>query len=453
MGERSISNNFDKGEMIVQQNMGIRIKGGATRNNPAKSFNLYARKKYGKSRIETDLFKDNFDINGTLITSYKILSVRAAYQEDRLRDNLARDLFFSRKGITTVDMKSSILFLNGEYWGLYVLQEKIGDDFIEKNYLVPRKEIVIAKDNQVEDGPEEEYVKFQEFCKEYALKDLSDDKLYKEIEDYIDIDSMIELFSTGIYIGNGDWPLKNDGEWKYLGEKKENNEYTDGKWRFIAYDFDYSMGSNTFNVGHPSTNMFNYAKRRASEIPVNLFFNLLKSNKNFQKKFVNVHCDFANDVFHYNKVYKLIKQYKTNYTEIITNSELRWWGWDFDIVLEGYAYFKSHYLKSLDSILVFFEERPKYTLKHLKEFIELEGDLVDLNIEIKGRGKIQINTITPTFTNGKWSGQYFSGIPITLKAIPDVGYYFREWLGSIRNTQPNIEIPINESTKLIAVFD
>ena len=116
---------------------------------------------------------------------------------------------------------------------------------------------------------------------------------------------------------------------------------------------------------------------------------------------------------------------------MITSSELRWWGWDFDTILEGYAYFKQHYLRALDSISVFFEERPKYNLKDLKDFIELEGDLVDLNIEIKGRGKIQVNTITPTFNNGKWSGQYFSGILITLKAIPDVGYYFREWLGSI----------------------
>ena len=50
---------FEKGEIILQQNLGIRIKGTATRKSPGKSFNLYARKEYGKSKIELDLIKDN----------------------------------------------------------------------------------------------------------------------------------------------------------------------------------------------------------------------------------------------------------------------------------------------------------------------------------------------------------------------------------------------------------
>lgn len=39
---------FEKGKVLVSQNMGIRIKGDSTRNNPGKSFNLYGREKYGK---------------------------------------------------------------------------------------------------------------------------------------------------------------------------------------------------------------------------------------------------------------------------------------------------------------------------------------------------------------------------------------------------------------------
>ena len=48
---------FDKGEICVQQNIGLRVKGRASRNHPQKSFNLNARKKYGKSTIETDILK------------------------------------------------------------------------------------------------------------------------------------------------------------------------------------------------------------------------------------------------------------------------------------------------------------------------------------------------------------------------------------------------------------
>ena len=62
---------FDKGKVVVQQNAGIRIKGGYSRIVPQKSFNIYAKKKYGKATIDTDILKDNYDINGKLITSYK----------------------------------------------------------------------------------------------------------------------------------------------------------------------------------------------------------------------------------------------------------------------------------------------------------------------------------------------------------------------------------------------
>ena len=434
--------------------MGIRIKGGSTRNNPSKSFNIYARKKYGKSNIETDLFKDNYDINGNLITSYKTLSLRSVYEEVRLREKFGRDLFYLRKGLTTTNMKISILFLNGEYWGVYIIQEKLSKDFFEKNYLIPSENIVFIKDNKIEDGPEEELEKFKMFCEEYSTKDLSDDNIYEEIKDYIDINSMIELFGTGIYISNMDWPARNDGEWKYIGEKNEKNEYTDGKWRFIIFDLDYSMGSKYRGSGSPGNDNFNYANRRNIESPVNLFFSLLKKNKEFQNKFINIYCDYANDVYNMDKINKLIEKYKEEYTDIMAYSELRWWGWSFDSILEGYSYFKLDYLKGLDSVIYFFEERPKFTFKHMKEFLKLEGNLVDLNIEIKGKGKIQINTIFPTFIDNKWSGRYFSLVPISLKAIPDKDYTFNGWSGDAQYEEYNIEITLtNNTTTIIANFD
>ena len=36
-------------------------------------------------------------------------------------------------------MEPIVLFINGEYWGLYLIQENFNDDFIEKNYLIPKK--------------------------------------------------------------------------------------------------------------------------------------------------------------------------------------------------------------------------------------------------------------------------------------------------------------------------
>lgn len=440
---------FDKGEIILQQNVGIRVKGGATRNYPAKSFNIYARKKYGKSRIETDILKDNYDINGNLITSYKGLSLRSIYDDSRIRDIIGRDIFHSRKGLTSTNMKFTVLFLNGEYWGLYILQERLSDDFIEKNYLIPGDNVVLAKDNEIEDGPEEEFTKFKNFCIEYSDKDLKDEKIYEEIKNYIDINSLIELFATGIYIGNNDWPGKNDGEWRYIGEKIEGNEYSDGKWRFMIYDLDYSM--NSYSV---STDSFNHALSRINRAEINsLFLSLLNNNTDFQNRFVNTYCDYANEVYNPEKVKKLLEKYKKNFIDLVPNSLLRWGRTNFNSKFEGFAKCKSNCLKDIDSIINFYENRPNYTLLHMKDFIGLKGNIVDLTIEIKGKGNVQINSIIPDIKNGNWTGKYFSRVPIKIKAIPQVGYNFKKWGGYIESIQQSDEIILFESQSIIVYFD
>ena len=444
---------FDKGEINIQQKMGIRIKGAFTRNYPAKSFNLYAREKYGKSTIETNLLEDNYDINGNLINSYKSLSLRNIYDEGRLRDKFGRDLFYSREGLTSSNMRISILFLNGEYWGLYLIQEKLDDDFISQNYLIPSNNVVIAKDSKIEDGPLEEYEKFQIFCADNYLRNLSDANLYKEINDIIDINSMIELFATGIYISNLDWPMKNDGEWKYFGDPIEGNKFSDGKWRFIIFDLDYSMGADFFWPGSPDMNNFWEIEKKKRGVPVNLFVYLLKNNIDFQNKFVNIFCDYGNDVYNIEKINELIEKYREECTDLIANSELRWSYQVFNSYLEGYAYYKTKYFKALDSLFDFFSQRPKFVYQQMKDYIKLKGDLVDLTIEIKGRGKIKINSITPKIVNGKWTGKYFTGIPITIKAIPEYGYTFKEWSGDIQSIQQSNEIILSESQTIIAVFE
>ena len=447
---------FDKGEKIVEQKVGIRIKGTATRKMPGKSFNIFARKKYGKKNIKFNLLKDNFDIKGNLITSYKSLSLRNVYEESKLRDKVVSDLFYSRrKNLSFAKMIKSILFFNGEYWGLYLIQEKIDNDFISNNYLIPSENITYAKNNQFEDGIKEVVYDFQEFGRNYSKINLSDEKIYEEIEKKIDLNSLLELFATNLYILNLDWPGRNDGEWKNHAEIQEGNEYSDGRWRFIGYDFDITLGIEFPGIENPlEYNNFLHLleSNRLKQTPVNLFVGLLKNNTIFRNRFINIYCDYANDVYDMEKVNKLIEEYREEFTDLMAYSELRWSEEKFDSILEGYSFYKTKYLKTLNSLLNFFDQRPKITLQHMKEFLEIKGNLVDLNIEIRGKGKVQINTIIPIFNDNKWKGKYFSGIPINIKAIPDPDIHFNEWIGYEPSNKENIEIILFEPQTIICVF-
>jgi hypothetical protein len=433
---------FDKGKILVQQNVGIRIKGNYSRIAPQKSFNIYAKKKYGNSTIETNILEDNYDINGNLITSYKSLSFRAVYDSSRIRDPIGTDLFYSRKDLTTVNHHPSIMFLNGEYWGAYYIQEKLTDDFIEKNYLIKKKDVALLKDNELEEGKEEELTKFKEFCKEYIKKDLANKEIYEEVKKFIDVNSFIELYAGEIYISNNDWPGKNDGEWRNTGKEIEGNEYSDGKWRFIMIDIDYSMNISSVNVDR-----FNYTQNlmHLAEVTT-FFFYLLKNNSDFRNQFINVFCDYANEVCNPIKVNKVLEKYKEyNYAENLRDSIVRWYRAPPNITTLDY-------IRLIDSIGDFFKNRRKFALQHMKDFLQLNGTIVNLTIKTNGKGKIQINSIIPDLIDDVWTGQYFTEIPITIKAIPDNGYDFKEWSGYDKLTKQSEEIILSESKEITATF-
>ena len=91
-------------------------------------------------------------------------------------------------------------------------------------------------------------------------------------------------------------------------------------------------------------------------------------------------------------------------------------------------------------------------LPHIKNYLKLRGNPVNLTIEIQGKGKIQVNSILAKFKNSKWTGIYFSLIPIDIKAIPDKGYIFKKWDGYIHSIQQKEEIVLFNSSIIYAIF-
>ena len=455
--ERDATVSFiEKGKLILQQEIGIRLKGSSTRNSPQKSFDLIARKKYGKKYFEYKFFEENKDLNGEIIEKYDTVTLRGTYGDERLRDKLGRDIVYDRKSVTTTWMKNCILFLNGEYWGMYELMEKLTPLFFEQHYGVKEKNLVILKENEIDEGPQEECDNYLSMAEQYSLSDLSNSKNYKELEQFFDMDSFAEHYAIGLYLGTWDWPLQNSGIWKNMGNKNEGNEYTDGKWRFLTYDLDFSMGLTFENYGgvegYQYDNFRHIERRRGNTIPTNIFISLLRKNDIFRKKFINLYCDFANEVMKKEKIDLILNDYRETVTWMFANGKVRWWGADFANKLDGYAYNKNQFENNvLRKIETFFEERGINTLQHMKEFLNLREELVELNIIMKGNGKIKINTIMPNFKEGKWRGKYFTNIPLNISCISENNNEFNGWSGDISSNDKEITILLNKSTTTIEV--
>ena len=448
---------FENGKMILQQNVGIRIRGFSTKMQAGKSFNVYAKKRFGEKTIKNTLFKDNYDKKNKLITKYKSIALRNIFSEERTKDEIGNILLFGREFQSISDTRKSMLFLNGEYWGFYIIIEKFSESYFESHYDVPKEKVTLIKEGELSNGEESELPLYNNFFDEYSKKDVLDEKIYEEINNFIDLDSLIEHFVIGIYIGTADWPGHNDGVWRYNGEKIDNNPYSDGRWRYISFDFDYSMGYSIAMWGQTPTeepyevnNLKNLERNKRA--PTNLFLALLK-NEDFRNKYILRFCDFINGIFNLDRVDLLLNDYKDNYLDMLADSKVRWKGYDYENELEAFATFKNNFVKNFDDIRKFYEERPKYALEHMKEYLELDSELQEITITKKGEGKIKINSITPDFKDGKWVGKYFSDIPITITAIPSEKSEFKGWSGDIKSKEKTITIELNEETEINADFE
>ena len=365
---------FENGKVTLEQDVGIRIKGSSTRNGPQKNFNVYAREKYGNDKIKSStLFPKNNDINGKQITEYNSISLRGINDETRVRDQFSISLIKDLKSQTTYENKNGVLFLNGEFWGMYVITEKFSNQFFESHYGIPKKDIIFIKEQDIKEGTPEEYNTLINFMDLYSQKDLSDEKNYQEVSNVMDIDSLIDHYAINLYLATFDWPNHNFGLWKNNGDKIDGNEYSDGKWRFMTYDLDYTVGKTYADFGGVEGfqyDMFKHMDSGKKEQPTTLFVALLKNNE-FKTKFKKVFEEYSKSIFSTDKTNSLIQEYSSKVTDLIGYTQSRWWGFFGGSRLENIAYAKNNYQTTvLPQMKKFFEERAKYALQQMNNYIK-----------------------------------------------------------------------------------
>lgn len=300
---------LENGDFTISQDCGMRIHGYGGRTNMYKSFNIYARSCYGNQYFTDPLF-DNVPKTKSFILKYD----RYSAENERFRDGFLQSLVKDRD-ITTQEYEQCILFINGEYMNEYSLMEKYSDDYFEAHYGVNKDNVTIIKDDTLEAGSIDDYNELKNFAK---TKDLSNNKNYESFCKLVDIQSLIDFYAIEIYINNFDFSYrKNYLLWKT--DTKENNNYGDGKWRWILYDLDVcatsmTMARNDVRITYDyKFDTFTGDFLFAGDLKDDIFFSNLMKNKNFREAFEKSFKEIANNNFNYQNVISKAKL-EYNYT-------------------------------------------------------------------------------------------------------------------------------------------
>ena len=233
---------FDsEGNSLISQDCGIRIQGGWSRADYQKSFRLYARNDYGKNSFDT-VFWDSFtDVNGEAITSCKTFVLRNGGNDanySKFKDMMIQNMV-SGRGVETQQGTACVLFIDGEYWGLYTLQSDYSDRYFADRYNVAKSNVVMYKNDELSEGEAEDEKLFNDMYKFITENDMSIEENYRKACAMIDMDNLVEYAATEMYIFNDDWPQNNYACWR-TRTIEQGNSYADGRWRFVLFDTESS---------------------------------------------------------------------------------------------------------------------------------------------------------------------------------------------------------------------
>ncbi len=139
--------------------------------------------------------------------------------------------------------------------------------------------VVMFKEGEMDEGQEGDEALYEELWS-YANKDFTKASVYEEFCMIMDIDSFADYYATEIYIANSDWnPEKNYLVWR-ARTTDATNPYADGKWRYLLFDTEYSMG--LYNESNNQATENSYQRTLQQD---KLFAAVIK-NSGFRQKFI-----------------------------------------------------------------------------------------------------------------------------------------------------------------------
>ncbi len=389
-------------QRVFHSNLGFKIFGGMSRIFPQKSFSLYASSsRYGSKYIRHQLFPEKEQ------KKYKRLILRNSgsdFGETHFRDalitSLGKDI-----GLEVQAYRPSIVFINGDYWGIYNMREKLTRHYIAENFGYDKDSInLIEHRKDVNAGTRKSYDAMRIFM---GKNSLASQENFDHVSSIMDVENFMEYEILQIYIDNQDA----GGNIKFWQPQVEG-----GKWRWILFDTDFGLG-HYGRDGYKNNSLEFHTKPNGPAWPnppwSTLNLRSLLQNKAFQKQFVNRFLDRLNYTF--DSTY-ILPRMDSMIAVIRPELPRHWARWDLKA---------SRWQKEVERIRSFVRLRPPFMREFLQAKFPYVGAEVALEVQVDSGGQVLLNQVIPIASAFK--GVYFKNLPVQLEAQPNFGFLFSHW--------------------------
>lgn len=381
-----------------------------------------------------------------------------------VRDEYIQHL--ARKGGMKLDTRANervILFLNGQYWGVYGMRERpVDHDYTGEYYDQGKYDIQYLStwgDTEIEYGGQQAQTDWENIRDFILNNDMSIDANYELAKDSINMVSMIDYFIVNLNSVASDWLNYNTGWWR-----GRNPEGDHKKWGYILWDLDATFDYYINYSGVPNTqpDADPCDLEEIADFMDGFFFGtdvgqhekillkLLEQNDDFKQLYYSRYADMMNTVFTCENMITTLDSMIAVIAPEMPRQIQRWGGT------------MSEWENNVQDLKDFITQRCELLDDGMLEcYDELSGPYnVTLMTTPDGIGEIDFNTLD--IESFPWSGSYFGGMENKIKAKVfndfDDEYEFSHWISTSGNTifphEDSIRatITLTQTDTLIAVF-
>lgn len=300
----------------------------------------------------------------------------------------------------------------GEYDGRMVVLEGQISGLYEK-----------ADEDDVTRMVREEYNSFYQYV---ISADLNVDENWDKLNQTIDIENFLQYMAIQNYVYNTDFLVNNFKTYRYYSPEENYVSGTvfDGRYRFLMYDLDESLG---FDLEDSEENKAESLRTADTLIDSSIYsgmFNNIMCRAEGREMYIRFYLSLSNYFFaaeqsvpvlyemHENHAKEL--KYLYNETELLAGN-----------IATPYDVDYSHALDELEKIQRFLDERPAFVVQDLAEAFGL-NQTYELFLSNENQAYINIDYIS--LHDALYEGTYFGEVPVTVSASPKCGYKLDYWL-------------------------
>ena len=339
--ERIVNAQLVSEDVIFDMNVGIRNRGVSSSDGPKKSYNLYAREEYGTAEFPKELFSCGHEVDR--------LTLRR--EDSILKDALAEEMLAGSPLLVTEAGSPVQVFINGEYWGLYDLEEKYDENWFMTHLGISGDKIDLVKGRTTElnatGSAKDDLKALFEYCETH---DLSVQENYEYVLSKVNIESYADFYATIVYIASIDFSQDyNLIFWRTSGNLGEGS--LNGKWNWSVYDLNSAMIN-------PEQDTLNGELKKGYENPIgeHTMLSALMKNENFREIFAKS-FERMEEYFSADEVRTAVENKRDALTAAGEKNNLRW---DEDVDYDAQA----------DKIINFFDNRKTTVDEAVKQYFE-----------------------------------------------------------------------------------